>query len=275
MKLSIGFLTLITVLVLVSCKKDAVPGGPVNYTLPSSYSFPNTDSASARTILSMVSQMEAYITTGNTPNIVLSAAQLKSMLANQGGFFRDTVVAGVTLTLNSSGINLKSLVTPAAEAYVETIFDSVAVSSQSTHPASNGVAGVSTDKKTLLSANGVYWRQLFTKTMMGVLLQHLTTDTYLADSLNSSISIAAKTHAWDQAFFLWTVPINFPANRAGVKYWGSYAAQIDSGVNKPVVSLTGVNSIPSLMTAFLNGRVALGKNDLVSAKASASTVVAL
>ena len=119
-----------------------------------------------------------------------------------------------------------------------------------------GIAGVS-DRKTLLSANGVYWRQLFTKTIMGVLLQHLTTDVYLNDSLNSSISVTAKTHAWDQAFFLWTVPISFPANRTGVKYWGSYSSQIDSGVNKPVVNLTGVNSNPTLIKAFLNGRMAL------------------
>ena len=276
MKVRLSFLTAIVMVVSIGCKKnDSGPTKtPVVYTLPASYNFSNTDSNAARTILSMVSQIEAYITGGNTANTVLSAAQLKSMLSNQGNFFRDTVVSGITLKLNTSGINLKSLITPAAEPYVESIFDSVAISSQSTKVAANGVAGVS-DKKTLLSGNGIYWRQLFTKTIMGVLLQHLTTDVYLSDSLNSSISIAAKTHAWDQAFFLWTVPVNFPANRAGVKYWGSYSSQIDSGVNRPVVNLTGVNSNPILVKALFNGRMALNSSDLFTAQDDAAKVIAI
>ena len=276
MKVRLSFLTAIVLVVSIGCKKnDSGPTKtPVVYTLPASYNFGNTDSNAARTILSMVSQIEAYITGGNTANTVLSAAQLKSMLSNQGNFFRDTVVSGITLKLNTSGINLKSLITPAAEPYVESIFDSVAVSSQSTKVAANGVAGVS-DKKTLLSGNGIYWRQLFTKTIMGVLLQHLTTDVYLSDSLNSSISIAAKIHAWDQAFFLWTVPVNFPANRAGVKYWGSYSSQIDSGVNRPVVNLTGVNSNPILVKALFNGRMALNSSDLFTAQDDAAKVIAI
>jgi len=276
MKVWLSLLAIVIGLMSTGCNKNDNPAvqKPIDYTLPSSYNFSNVDSNAARIILSMVSEIEAYITAGNNAGTVINTATLKSMLANTGGFYRDTVVSGVTLKLNASGVTIKSLVTPAAEAYVESIFDSVAVSSQSTKLAANGVAGVS-DKKTLLSANGVYWRQLFTKTIMGVLLQHLTTDVYLADSLNSSISIAAKTHAWDQAFFLWTVPINFPANRAGVKYWGSYSSQIDSGVNKPVVNLTGVNSNPVLLKSFLNGRMALNSNDLFTAQNEAATITAM
>jgi len=276
MKARISFLAILTLTVTLGCKKnDTAPTQTrVDYTLPSGYNFSNTDSNAARITLSMVAQIEAYITTGNTANVVLSASQLKSMLANTGGFFRDTIVAGVTLKLNTSGVNLKSLIAPAAEPVIEAMFDSVALCSQSVKTAANGVAGIS-DRKTLLSANGVYWRQLFTKTIMGVLLQHLTTDVYLSDSLNSSISIAAKTHAWDQAFFLWAVPINFPANRTGVKYWGSYTSQIDSGVNKPVVNLTGVNANPTLVKAFFNGRMALNNNDLFTAKDDAANVIAM
>ena len=276
MKARISFLAILTLTVTLGCKKNDTPPTQtrVDYTLPSSYNFSNTDSNAARITLSMVAQIEAYITTGNTANVVLSASQLKSMLANTGGFFRDTVVAGVTLKLNTSGVNLKSQIASAAEPVIEAMFDSVALCSQSVKTAANGVAGIS-DRKTLLSANGVYWRQLFTKTIMGVLLQHLTTDVYLSDSLNSSISIAAKTHAWDQAFFLWAVPINFPANRTGVKYWGSYTSQIDSGVNKPVVNLTGVNANPTLVKAFFNGRMALNNNDLFTAKADAANVIVM
>src|ERR1700712_3950705 len=147
---------------LNGCKRDDSPAAQqrVDYTLPTSYSFTHTDSNAARTILSMVSQMEAYITTGNTANTVLSAAQLKSMLDNTGGYFRDTMVNGVTLKLNTSGIKLRSLIASPGEPFIESIFDSVAVSSQSAKTAAPGTSGIS-DKKTLLSANGVYWRQLF------------------------------------------------------------------------------------------------------------------
>src|ERR1700712_1841745 len=276
MKVRRSLLTLVVIAMTVSCKKDdnPAPQQRVEYTLPASYNFNNADSNTARISLSMISQIEAYITGGNNTGVVLSAPAMKSMLANTGNFFRDTTVAGVLLKLNTSGVNLKSLITPAAEPAVEAIFDSVALASQSTKTAAPGVAGIS-DRKTLLSGNGVYWRQVFTKTIMGVLIQHLTTDVYLTDSLNSSITVAAKAHAWDQAFFLWTVPINFPANRAGVKYWGSYSSQIDSGVNKPVVNLTGVNSNPTLMKAFLNGRMALNANDLFTAKDDATNVIAI
>jgi len=274
MKTRLLLITILISILFVRCKKDNTSvQHRVDYTLPASYNFSNTDSNTARITLSMFSQMEAYISLGNTAGKVLSAQQLKNMLANTGNFFRDTVVSGVTLKLNSSGINLKGMVAAAAEPYIESIFDSVAIASQSSKTAAPGIAGIS-DKKTLLSANGVYWRQLFTKTMMGVLLQHLTTDVYLSDSLNSSVSMAAKSHAWDQAFFLWAVPVNFPANRTGVKYWGSYTSQVDSGLIKPVQNLTGVNANPTLLKAFLNGRMALNANDLFTAKDDAANIAA-
>jgi hypothetical protein len=109
--------------------------------------------------------------------------------------------------------------------------------------------------------------------MMGALIGHMITDVYLTDSLNSSLPIEAKAHAWDQAFYMWAVPVSFPANRAGVKYWGSYTSQIDSGIAKPVVSLTGINANPTLMNAFLKGRAALANNDLNTAKQQAAIII--
>jgi Domain of unknown function (DUF4856) len=256
---------------LGGCKKnDSTP----SYTVPGTYNFTNADSLPAKTALSMLAEIEAVINKGNTANTVVSAAQLKSMFSNQGGYFTDTVFSGFTLHLNTSGLQLKSNTLSAAQVYVETIFDSIGIASQSVLPASNGVAGVSS-RKTLLSANGVYWRQFFTKSLMGVLLAHQITDVYLTDSLNANISSATKQHAWDQAFFLWCVPANFPANRTNVKYWGSYSSQIDSGVVKPVVNLTGINSNPTLLKAFLTGRAALANNDNATAQAQASIIIAM
>jgi hypothetical protein len=266
------FLLIALALFSVGCSKnDSVPSTP-SYTVPETYTFKNVDSIPAKTLLSMLANMELVINQGNTSGNVVDAAKLKSMFSNQGRYFRDTTFSDQPLNLNSSSLNLKSNTFGASQVLIENIFDSVALASQSGQPASNGVAGVST-RKTLLSGGGMYWRQYFTKAMMGVLIGHLVTDVYLGDSLNSTASIEAKQHAWDQAFYLWCVPVNFPANRAGVKYWGSYTSQVDSGVVKPVVNLTGINANPTLMAAFLKGRAALENNDIATAKQQAAIII--
>jgi hypothetical protein len=253
------------------CKKDNGPSTP-NYTVPTTYNFSNADSLTAKTTLSMLAEIEAAINLGNTTGNVVSNAKLKLMFANTGGYFTDTTFSGATLHLNTSGAQLKSSTLAAAQAYIEILMDSIGIASSTGKTASNGVAGVS-DKKTLLSSTGIYYRQFFTKTMMGVFIGHQITDVLLGDSLNSNISSAAKQHAWDQAFYLWCVPGNFPANRSGVKYWGSYTSQIDSGIAKPVVNLTGINSNTTLLNAFLKGRAALTAGDNATALAQAAIII--
>ncbi|HVU57662.1 MAG TPA: DUF4856 domain-containing protein [Puia sp.] len=252
------------------CKKDN--NSAPTYTVPTTYSFSNADSLDAKTTLSMLAEIETGINAGNTAGVTVDGAKLKSMFANTGGYFTDTVFNGATLHLNTSGLQLKSGTLGAAQPLIEAILDSVDVASHTGQSAASGQAGVST-RKTLLGANGIFWRQYFTKVMMGVFIGHQIQDVYLGDSLNSNISIAAKQHAWDQAFYLWCVPANFPTNRAGVKYWGSYTSQIDSGIAKPVTSLTGINSNPTLMNAFLKGRAALANNDLATAQQQAAIII--
>ncbi|OQP42817.1 hypothetical protein A4H97_11695 [Niastella yeongjuensis] len=269
--LAAGYVTLAMTLFSVGCKKDDNNDAP-SYTVPTTYYFTNVDSSNAKTYLSMLAEMENLINTGNTANTVVSAAKLKGMFTNTGNYFTDTTFSGVKYNLNTSGLQLAGNTIPAAAVVVNAALDSIGAASSTGKPAANGQAGVS-DKKTLLSANGIYWRQFFTKLMMGAFIGHQIADVYLKDSLNSSISLEAKQHAWDQAFFLWNVPVNFPANRAGVKYWGSYTSQIDSGIAKPVVNLTGINSNTTLMNAFLKGRAALANNDLNTAKAQAAIII--
>ncbi|MBS1597508.1 MAG: DUF4856 domain-containing protein [Bacteroidetes bacterium] len=256
----------------IGCKKDNSGSNPPVYTVPDTYNFSDADSIKAKTILSMFAEIEIAINKGNTSGNTVSAAQLKGMYANQGSFFTDTTFNGVTLNLNASGIQLQSSTFTAAQAVMLTVMDSIGIASATGLPASNGVAGVST-RKTLLSAHGIYWRQFFTKTMMGVLLGHQITDILLGDSLNSAVPNAAKIHAWDQAFYLWCVPANFPANRTGVKYWGSYTSQIDSGITKPVTILTGINANTTLLNAFLKGRAALSAGDNATALQQAAIII--
>ncbi|PUZ22457.1 protein of unknown function [Chitinophaga costaii] len=260
---------LLAVALLASCKKDSNPSTP-SYNVPATYNFAPADSLKAKTILSMIGEMENLINTANS-GATISASQLKGMYANTGSYFTDTTFSGTILQLNSSGISLQSLTTSSAQPFILSILDSIAANSASKVAAADGVAGVS-ERKTLLSANGIYWRQLFTKTMMGVVIGHLTTDVFLKDSLTVADN-NAKAHAWDNAFFLWSVPANFPSNRVGVKYWGSYTSQIDSGLVKPVVNLTGVAANTTLLSAFTTGRAATGANDLVTAQKQAGIII--
>lgn len=266
-----GWTLVIASLITTGCSKDKNNGTPT-YTVPTTYTFDGIDSLKTKTVLSMLGKMEAAINAGNTAGVPVDGARLKAMFSNTGDSFTDTSFNGATLNLNTSGFQLKSGTTAAAQAGIEAILDSIDVASHTGKAADNGQAGVST-RKTLLGAKGLYWRQYFTKTMMGVYIGHQIQDVLLSDSLNSGISTAAKIHAWDQAFYLWNVPANFPTNRAGVKYWGSYTSQIDSGIAKPVTALTGINANPTLMNAFLKGRAALANNDLATAKAQAAIII--
>lgn len=220
----------------------------------------------------MLAEIEIVMNKANTAGTIISGGQLKAMYSNQGSFFTDTLFNGATLNLNTSGLQLKNNTSSDAQELIEAIMDSVGDASATGQPASNGVAGVST-RKTLLSAHGIYWRQYFTKTMMGVLIGHQITDVLLGDSLNSNIPNSAKIHAWDQAFYLWCVPANFPANRSGVKYWGSYTSQVDSGITKPVANLTGINANTTLLAAFLKGRAALSNGDNATAIQQAQIII--
>ena len=161
-----------------ACKKDNNSNnqGTPTYSVPDTYQFAHADSLTAKTYLSMIGQMEAAINNANN-GIAVSSTQLNLMYANTGGYFRDTTFNSNTINLNGSGLQLKNSTLSTGQLLIQTILDSIGVDSQTGLPASNGVAGVS-DRKTLLSANGIYWRQYFTKTVMGAVIGHLITDVF-------------------------------------------------------------------------------------------------
>lgn len=73
----------------------------------------------------------------------------------------------------------------------------------------------------------------------------------------------AMEHAWDMAFGYWGVPIDFPTNKTGAKFWGSYTTQVDSGYK--------ANKI--LMDAFLKGRAAISNKDNATVTAQAAIIL--
>jgi Domain of unknown function (DUF4856) len=260
----IVFASLVIILFSCSCKKsNSGSGTNTNYTVPSTYTFANVNDNNSLTILLMADQVLARINLANSsPNTVVSTQMLDAMLNNTGGFFVDS-----TLLLNTSGLTLANEFPSAALADVENYFDSVGLYSQSTTSASFGVAGVSPSsvapsKLYLLSPNGVFYSQVTKKAFMGMCAYQIA-DVYMADSVNSTTDTTTLERYWDEAFGLFGVPVNFPTNTTGLRYFGSYSNQVNAGLN----------SNTTIMNAFLKGRAAIANNDLTTMKAQATTLI--
>jgi Domain of unknown function (DUF4856) len=267
--LSFSFLSL--AVLVCSCSKDHENPTPV-YTVPASYNFTNFNDTLSLKLLAMADQIGAKINTSNTtPNTVVSAQVLTDMFNNVNGNFNDS-----SLKLNNSGLKLSNFCSPAAKADILNYFDSIGLYSQSAVAAGPGTAGVSASsasstKKYLLSPNGVFYSQVFKKSVMGGICAYEIANVYLADSTGNSVdnttvvpgSGTAMEHHWDEAFGLLGVPVNFPATTAGLRYLGSYSNQVDAGL--------GCNA--TLMNAFLKGRAAISAKDLATKQQQAAIII--
>jgi hypothetical protein len=262
MKNLIAFAAL-AVLIGASCKKDKSPAeepspsGP-SYSVPTTYNFSNVNYSGQSTRMNMVAELKTYLNTGNTQGTTLSTTVLLNMYQNQNAAFSDTA-------LNNSGKNIKSKVFSLDQNLFETFFDSVALASQSSVAGSNGVAGVvvsvsNPSKKYLCDKNGVEWTQVIEKGLMGALMYYQTTAYYLdAAQIGNSVDNTTVTpgegtameHHWDEAFGYFGVPIDFPTNTTGIRFWGKYCNDRNA--------ILSCNS--AIMNAFLTGRAAISNKD--------------
>jgi hypothetical protein len=255
--------SLILMIFSYSCKKNNQSTANTNYSVPTTYTFANVNDTASLQLLAMADQVLAAINRANSsPNTVVSTQTLDDMLNNTGGYFIDSA-----LTLNASGLTLAACFPAAALTDVQNYFDSVGLYSQSTTAASPGVPGVSPSSVTpsklyLLSPNGVFYSQVTKKAFMGMCAYQIA-DVYMADSINSTTDTTILEHYWDKAFGFFGVPVNFPANTAGLRYFGSYSNQVNAGL--------GSNT--TIMNAFLKGRAAIANNDLTTMKAQAALLI--
>jgi Domain of unknown function (DUF4856) len=256
-------LSLVLTILSYSCKKSNQSTVNTNYPVPTTYTFANVNYNTSLEVLAMADQVVAKINLANSSsNTVISAQQLDAMLNNTGGYFVDSA-----LQLNSSGLTLASYIPAAELTNVLSYFDSVGLYSESTTSASFGVAGVSPSSVTptklyLLSPNGVFYSKVTKKALMGMCAYQIA-DVYMADSINSTTDTTTLEHYWDEAFGLFGVPVNFPTNTTGLRYFGSYSNQVNAGL--------GSNA--SIMNAFLKGRAAIANDDLTTMKAQAALLI--
>lgn len=249
--LSISAVLLIT----ASCSKSDSDNTIPSYTVPTTYNFSNVDFSASTTRIGMVTEMSNLMKNATTG--VLDGAKLKNMFSNTGAPF-------ATAGYNTSGLQVKDQCFALLQTDVSNYIDSLVKVSSTGKPASRGVAGVGASSANAaslyaLTATGRNYAQIFNKSIMGGLICYEIVNNYMVGGISSAVdnsnvitgSGTAMQHNWDLAFGYWGVPIDFPANKVGVKLWGSYSTQIDSGYH--------ANKI--LMDAFLKGRAAINNKD--------------
>lgn len=264
---------------IIACKKEnPIPQPePINetptYTIPTTYNFGNADFKSSTQRLAMLTELVNYLrathTTTAAAQPTVSAQKLKNMYINAASQFTDT-------ELNTSGIQLKD---KTGNAYsfqneLEKSFDDAELASitAAANPtittASNGARGklISPSRAILVNAYGFEYKETAEKGLMGALLYHqaMTLLSGIAnfDNTIKLEGITAQEKAWDEAFGYFGVPITFPTNTVGLKYWGLYCNSVNAAI--------GSNKI--IMEAFLKGRAAISNNN-ASARDEAKTTV--
>lgn len=248
-------------LAITGCKKntDATPV----YDVPTTYNFANANFTDATTRLGMATEI------GNLTKLATSGAidgpRIKAMLTNTGSPF-------ATPAYNTSGIQLNDQFAPAFKTDIVNFIDSLVKVAAAGKTASRGVAGVgassaNASSKYALTGLGVNYAQVINKGLMGgfVTYQEVTIMSNIGtyDNNTQVNGSTAMEHAWDMAFGYWGVPIDFPTNKTGVKFWGSYTSQVDSGYK--------ANKI--LMGAFLKGRAAISAKDMNTVNEQAAIIL--
>lgn len=261
-KLTLPLLAL--VIAVTSCSKDDDECGdcaPI-INLPETYNFENVSFSGQTTRLNMLSEIVTYIKTGNT-GASIDKQQLQNMFANNSYTWQNT-------DLNGSSKQLANKVSTDAQANFVAWFDMIDAASKSTQNGSNGTAGLVTNgtKTYLFDENGIEPAQLIEKGAMGAVFYYQATSVYFGDGKmnvdNTSVEPGVGTemqHHWDEAFGYFGVPLDFASDgftyTSGESYdrfWAKYC----NGRNE----LTGSNK--DLMTAFIKGREAIGRNDLTT-----------
>ena len=269
----------ITAIAFTSCKKEGCTdetalnyneeakkddGSCTYFTLnvPATYSFTdgtnNTVSYSGQTErLDQLTEMATYMKTGTMS--ALSYTVLTDMFANTGGN------GGGNFSFTSTKKLMDKCLAADTSMFID-YMDSIAVASQSfASTASDGQAGIMTSGTStyLFAANGIEYAQLVEKGLMGAVFMHQATNVYFGTekmSADNSTAVnagageyyTAMEHHWDEAFGYFGVPVDFPGNTTGIRFWGKYCNSRDAQL--------GCNAV--MMDGFKRGRAAITQDAL-------------
>jgi len=266
-------ISIVGLLLITSCKKKKdetptptpTPSGPT-YNIPTTYSFSNVNYSGQTTRITMLDEISAYMATGNTSGTVLDAQKLKDMYANTNNQFTD-------VALNTSGKQLKNKTFSLDQSLFDAYMDTIAMHSASIVSGTNGTAGVvvsTTDptKKYLQGPNGIEYAQIIKKGLSGAVFYYQAMETYLANlGSDDNVTVVsgdgtAMEHHFDEAFGYLGVPIDFPSNTTGIKYWGEYCNKLNAQM--------GTNT--TMMNACLAARAAISNSDYTTRDAKVAII---
>jgi hypothetical protein len=261
-------LSFLAVSLLFSCKDDPEKPVDTGYKVPTSYNFDNVSFSGQTARLNMLEDITSYIKTGATVGTSLDAQKIKDMFANSGNPFND-------LALDTSGKKLSNKCFILDTALFISYFDSLEIIG-GTANGSNGVPGIVSNgtKSYLCNSKGFEYAQLIDKGLMGAVFYYQTCENYFTDAkignaIDNVTVIAgkgtAREHHFDEAFGYFGIPIDFPSNTTGIRFWGKYCDGRD-GI---------LNSNQLMMDAWLKGRAAISNNDKSAMDAAVVDIKAL
>ena len=264
---------------LLSCKKEGcMDSTALNYneeakkddgsceyfqlTVPTTYSFTdgtnNTVSYGGQTErLDQLTEMTTYMKTGISG--VLTNQALTDMFANTGGN------GGGNFSFTSTKKLMDKCLAADTSLFIDHM-DSLAIASQDyASVASDGQAGTLTSGTStyLFAANGIEYTQLIEKGLMGAVFMYQATQIYFGSgkmNVDNTTAVDAGAgeyytemeHHWDEAFGYFGVPVDFPTNTSGIRFWGKYCNSRNGDL--------GCNAV--MMNGFLRGRAAISQDAL-------------
>ena len=169
-------------LTFTSCEKDdQTTDTPSTKTYPTTYEFTRNGESSVSyggqiDRLNQLNEIGTVLNSVNTPGGTIDAAAVKAMYANEGASWTGSYDASK---------NLKGKTATAADVtFFEGLIDDMATVSASGNTASEGTAGLilkdgSTTSGYLVDANGVEYRQIFLKRLMGSVFFNQAIENYL------------------------------------------------------------------------------------------------
>lgn len=266
-------------LIIISCKKEGCTDPTaLNYSsdakkddgscayfqlnVPATYAFTDgtnsTVSYGGQTErLNQLTEMTTYMKTGTST--ALSYLALTDMFANTGSN------GGGNFSFTSTKKLQDKCLAADTSLFID-YMDSLAVASVDfANTAADGQAGTLTSGTStyLFAANGIEYTQLIEKGLMGAVFLYQATSVYFgSDKMNVDNITAVNPsngeyytvmeHHFDEAFGYFGVPVDFPTNLTGIRFWGKYCNTRDAQL--------GCNTI--MMDAFKRGRAAIAQSAL-------------
>ena len=256
------------ILAFSSCTKDKETRPSVKpYTVPTTYTFSNTNYTKSTQRVKMAVEIDAYLklaNAGSTTSIVpLDQAKLNNMFSNTGNPFTDA-------SLNTSGINITELTADAAT--YKTYADNVLLYNNGT-PAAQGTGGTvaRSANKIIVGPTGIEYGQAFIKGTMGAMLfKEAAVVLTAVKSIPASDTLAAQAK-WDEAFGYLAVPANYDTSIVYTSsdvnrplLWGGYLAERGKAIQAG----------GTIFQAFLKGRAAIGGYDVAVRDAQVDIILA-